>query len=62
MTARLERLARPLKGKSDREKELAIHDFILENVTYDKLKKSYSHENHRAADQGVGVCEASPRR
>ena len=44
VTARLERLARPLKGKSDREKELAIHDFILENVTYDKLKKSYSHE------------------
>ena len=57
VTARLERLARPLKGKSDREKELAIHDFILENVTYDKLKKSYSHEIIGPLTQGVGVCE-----
>ena len=57
VTARLERLARPLKGKSDREKELAIHDFILENVTYDKLKKSYSHEIIGPLTQGVGLCE-----
>ena len=57
VTARLERLARPLKGKSDREKELAIHDFILENVTYDKLKKQYSHEIIGPLQQGVGVCE-----
>ena len=56
VTARLERLARPLKGKSDREKELAIHDFILENVTYDKLKKVLFSRNHRAADpRGGGV-------
>ena len=61
VTARLERLARPLKGKSDREKELAIHDFILENVTYDKLKKQYSHEIIGPLQQGVGV-RASPRR
>ena len=32
---RVERLAAPLKGKSDREKEEAIHAFILENVHYD---------------------------
>lgn len=55
VTARLERLARPLKGKSDREKELAIHDFILENVTYDKLKKSYSTKSSAADPRGGGV-------
>jgi len=36
---------------------LAIHDFILENVRYDKLKKSYSHEIIGPMTQGVGVCE-----
>lgn len=54
---RIERLAAPLKGKSDREKEEAIHAFILENVRYDKLKKSYSHEIIGPLTQGVGVCE-----
>lgn len=44
VAARLDRLVRPLAGKTDREKELAIHGFILENVRYDKLKKPYSHE------------------
>ena len=43
VSARLDRLVRPLAGKTDREKELAIHGFILENVRYDKLKKPYSH-------------------
>ena len=55
--ARLERLARPLRGKSELEREQAIHDFILENVRYDKLKKSYSHEVIGPLTQGVGVCE-----
>ena len=55
--ARLERLARPLRGKSELEREQAIHDFILENVRYDKLKKSYSHEIIGPLTQGVGVCE-----
>ena len=54
---RIERLAAPLKGKSDREKEEAIHAFILENVHYDKLKKPYSHEIIGPLTQGVGVCE-----
>lgn len=57
VTARLDRLARPLQGKSDRDKELAIHAFILENVRYDKLKKPYSHEIIGPLTQGVGVCE-----
>ena len=55
--ARIQRLVRPLQGKTDREKEEAIHDFILENVHYDKLKKSYSHEIIGPLTQGVGVCE-----
>lgn len=55
--SRIARLVRPLQGKSAAEKELAIHDFILENVRYDKLKKSYSHEIIGPLTQGVGVCE-----
>ena len=48
---------RPLRGKSELEREQAIHDFMLENVRYDKLKKSYSHEIIGPLTQGVGVCE-----
>lgn len=55
--ARIQRLTRPLQGKSQGEKELAIHDFILDQVRYDKLKKSYSHEIIGPLTQGVGVCE-----
>lgn len=55
--ARLQRLVRPLAGKSSAEQELAIHDFILQNVRYDKLKKPYSHEILGPLTQGVGVCE-----
>ena len=33
------------------------HDFICENIRYDKLKKSYSHEIIGPLGQGVGVCE-----
>lgn len=57
MKARVEKLTRVIKDKSDWEKELYIHDFICENVTYDKLKKQYSHEIIGPLGQGVGVCE-----
>ncbi|BCN32722.1 transglutaminase domain-containing protein [Anaeromicropila herbilytica] len=57
MTSRVEKLARIVKDKSDLEKELYIHDFICENVTYDKLKKQYSHEIIGPLGHGVGVCE-----
>ena len=57
IAARIERLTRPLQGKSHMEKEMAIHDFILDSVRYDKLKKSYSHEIIGPLTQGVGVCE-----
>lgn len=57
MKARVEKLAREAKEKNDWEKELYIHDFICEHVTYDKLKKQYSHEIIGPLGQGVGVCE-----
>ena len=44
MQARVEKLVRPVKDKSEWEKEKFVHDFICENVRYDKLKKVYSHE------------------
>ena len=57
MKSRVEKLVRPVQDKSDWDKELYIHDFICENVTYDKLKKQYSHEIIGPLGQGVGVCE-----
>lgn len=57
MKTRVEKLARVVKDKSDWEKEQYIHDFICENVSYDKLKKQYSHEIIGPLGQGVGVCE-----
>lgn len=57
MRARVDKLARVVMDKSDWEKEQYIHDFICENVTYDKLKKQYSHEILGPLGQGVGVCE-----
>ena len=57
MTARVEKLARAAKDLSELEKEKYIHDFICENVTYDKLKKAYSHEIIGPLGHGVGVCE-----
>lgn len=55
--SRIARLVRPLAGKSELDKELCIHDFILRSVRYDKLKKAYSHEIIGPLTQGVGVCE-----
>lgn len=57
LEARIQRLTRPLAGAGEAEKEKAIHDFILANVRYDKLKKPYSHEIIGPLGQGVGVCE-----
>ena len=57
MKARVEKLARVKIDGTDLEKEQYIHDFICENVTYDKLKKQYSHEILGPLGQGVGVCE-----
>lgn len=57
MTARIEKLVRPVKQFSEWEKEKYVHDFICENIRYDKLKKAYSHEIIGPLGQGVGVCE-----
>lgn len=57
MRSRVEKLARPAMKLSEVEKEQYIHDFICQNVRYDKLKKPYSHEIIGPLGQGVGVCE-----
>ena len=57
LEARVARLIRPVQDKPDAEKEAYIHDFILTNVRYDKLKKPYSHEVIGPLTNGVGVCE-----
>ena len=57
MKARVEKLVRPAVAMAELEKEQYIHDFICQNVRYDKLKKSYSHEILGPLGQGVGVCE-----
>ena len=57
MKARVEKLANPMMKASEIDKLKFIHDFICENVRYDKLKKSYSHEIIGPLGHGVGVCE-----
>jgi len=57
LQARVEKLARPMMKAADMEKLLYIHDFICQNVHYDKLKKQYSHEIIGPLGHGVGVCE-----
>lgn len=57
MNSRIKRLAEKARAMTDREKELYIHDFILDNVKYDRLKKEYSHEITGALGNGVAVCE-----
>lgn len=57
MKARVDKLARPAVSMTEWEKERYIHDFICENVRYDKLKKPYSHEIIGPLGHGVGVCE-----
>lgn len=57
MTARIDKLVRAAAKLSEWEKEKYVHDFICENIRYDKLKKPYSHEIIGPLGQGVGVCE-----
>lgn len=57
LEGRIARIVRPLLQLSREQQEKEIHDFILRNVTYDKLKKQYSHEIIGPLQQGVGVCE-----
>jgi len=57
MTSRVKKLARQMADLDEKGKELFIHDFIVDNVKYDKLKKAYSHEIIGALGNGVAVCE-----
>ena len=57
MEARVKKLARQAEKLDEKGKELFIHDFICQNITYDKLKKAYSHEIIGALGHGVAVCE-----
>lgn len=57
MESRVKKLARQAANLDEKEKELFIHDFIVQNVKYDKLKKEYSHEIIGALGNGVAVCE-----
>lgn len=57
LEGRITRLVRQAEKLDAEEKEKYIHDFICANVTYDKLKKQYSHEIIGPLQQGVGVCE-----
>lgn len=57
MEARVKKLVRQAEKLDEKGKELFIHDFICENVHYDKLKKEYSHEIIGALGNGVAVCE-----
>lgn len=57
MDSRIKKLVRGVEKLKENEKELYIHDFICNNVKYDKLKKPYSHEIIGALGNGVAVCE-----
>lgn len=57
LESRTSRLVRQAEHMTPEEKERYIHDFICANVTYDKLKKQYSHEIIGPLQQGIGVCE-----
>ena len=55
MEARVKKLARQAANLDEKGKELFIHDFIVENVKYDTLKKAYSHEIIGALGNGMAV-------
>lgn len=57
MESRVKKLARQAESLDEKGKQLFIHDFIVKNVKYDKLKKEYSHEIIGTLGNGVAVCE-----
>ena len=54
---RVERIMAQTDNLPLREKETYIHDYIVKNVRYDMLKKTYSHEVTGPLCHGIGVCE-----
>lgn len=57
LDSRIKKLCGQMQKMNEKEKELFIHDFICNNVKYDKLKKEYSHEIIGALGNGTAVCE-----
>lgn len=57
MDSRIKKLCSQAQKLDEKGKELFIHDFICNNVKYDKLKKEYSHEIIGSLGNGVAVCE-----
>lgn len=57
LEARGTRLCREASRFEGADRIRFLHDFLCENVRYDKLKKAYSHEAIGPLTQGVGVCE-----
>ncbi len=54
---RVKKIAAPAQGKTEEEKLRCVHDWIIENVHYDKLYKNYAHEVLGPLFHGIGVCE-----
>ena len=54
---RVRKITAPALGMTEEEKLRYVHDWILDNVRYDKLYKNYAHEVIGPLCHGVGVCE-----
>lgn len=54
---RLSRILAPATGLDFFEKERFVHDYIVKNVTYERLDRKYSHEIGGVLCHGIGVCE-----
>ncbi len=54
---RTERILSPLRDLPAEDALLAMRDFFLAHVVYDKVQKHYSHEIIGVLHHGIGVCE-----
>ena len=54
---RLSRILAPLAMRSEREQVIGVRDWLLTNITYEKLTRNYSHEIYGVLFHGIGVCE-----
>lgn len=57
LTTRVKKISSAGQGKTPEEKLRFVHDWILDNIRYDKLYKNYAHEVIGPLCHGVGVCE-----
>ncbi len=54
---RVQKITAPMREKNEEERLLAVHDWLVDSVRYDKLFKNYAHEVLGPLCHGVGVCE-----